>query len=149
MSRKRTRRKVYDLVNPITRAMEGASTTPDKLLNDLRIRELASLDAFARGAAGEQEFYDMNALVGLTREFAKRGVGPEALDACDRASVALQADWERHQATGRWGTTGPGLQAYREVYEFHDLQRQSASRAEYEEVIRKVTARVRFAKPEA
>lgn len=46
MTRKHCRRKVYPLVNPIARAMEGAAITPDNLLDKLRLQELSAIDAF-------------------------------------------------------------------------------------------------------
>lgn len=51
MTRKHCRRKVYPLVNPIARAMEGAAITPDNLLDKLRLQELSAIDAFTRGKA--------------------------------------------------------------------------------------------------
>jgi len=74
-------------------------------------------------------------------------VGPEALEACDRAVVAMDQDMERFRQTGKMGTTGQGLQAYRDVFQYHDLQRQSIARSEYEKYINKCISRLRFGKP--
>lgn len=147
--RKRTKRKVYALVNPLAHAIEGATITPEALLNQLRVRELAAIDAFTRGGAGEQEWHDINAMVGICRMMANNGVGPEAIEACDRAEAALRSDWNRYEATGKMGTSGGGLTAYREAFEYHDLQRQSVSRSEYERHIRAAINKVKFSKANA
>lgn len=144
--RKRTKRKVRPLINTVSYVMEGVRITTDKLLDQLRIRELAAIDAFTRGMAGEQEWHDINAMVGITRMMAKNRVGPEAIPACDQASDALQADWNRYKVTGKMGTSGAGLQAYRDTFRYHDLQRQSVSRAEYERHIQAATKKVNFIK---
>lgn len=44
--------------------------------------------------------------------------------------------------------SGPGLQALRDLYEYHDLQRQSISRSEYEKWIRTAENRTRSKAPE-
>lgn len=79
---------------------------------------------------------------------ARIGIGPEALTACEAAQTALMDAQQRFERTGRMGITGPGLQALRDVYEYHDLQRQSVSRAEYEKAIVTTMQRVRGKAPE-
>lgn len=46
-------------------------------------------------------------------------------------------------ATGRMGTTGTGLQAFRGLFEVHDLQRSSVQRSDYEKLIAKSMSRIR------
>lgn len=147
--RKRTKRKVYALVNPLAHAIEGATITPEAQLNQLRVRELAAIESFTRGVAGEPEWHDLNAMVGICRVMANKGIGPEAIEACDRAEEALRSDWNRYAATGKMGTSGTGLAAYRDAFAFHDLQRQSVSRAEYERHIRAAVNKVKFSKEKA
>lgn len=50
--KKRTRRKVWALVNPVQHAIDGAVITPQKLLDELRMLELAHLAAMRDGTAG-------------------------------------------------------------------------------------------------
>lgn len=144
--RKRTRRKVYGLINPITMAIEGAAISQEHRLNQLRVRELAAIDNFSRGKATEGDWHDVKALTSLCEHMAKSGIGPEALEDCERATSALKEDWSRYEKTGMMGTTGPGLQAYRSVFEYHDLQRQSVARSEYEKHIQATINRIRFVK---
>lgn len=80
---------------------------------------------------------------------ARDGVGrDEVLPACARAQEHLIDAARRFERTGKMGTTGPGLTSFRELYEFHDLQRQSVSRSEYEKAIKNATNRLRSRAPE-
>jgi len=45
------------------------------------------------------------------------------------------------------GTTGPGLQAMRDLFEYHDLQRSSISRGEYERHIQSAINAIRSKAP--
>lgn len=143
MSRKRCVRKVWALVNPVEYAISGASITPRKALDQLLARELASLDAFARGRAGMPEWQDMANLNNITQTLAGMGVGYEAMPDCHKAEEGLIDAARRFQETGRMGLTGPALQALRDVTEWHDLQRSSIPRSKYEEAIRLTAARIK------
>lgn len=135
--RKRTKRKVYALVNVIQHAMEGAALVDGKPLEDLRTRELLALEAFRSGTATPNDWRSISAMVNIAEVMAKKGVGPEAIEVCREAELQLLDDHVRFEKTGKMGTTAGGLTAYREVYEYHDLQRTSISRAEYERWIKK------------
>jgi len=144
--RKKSNRKVRPLMNPITLAIEGAAIATQSSLNALRARELSGIDAFARGQATEVEWDDILAMLCICEDMAKAGIGPEALEACQRGREHLAADKARFLQTGRMGTTGPGLQAYRDVFEYHDIQRQSIARSEYEKYIQKSINKVKTRK---
>ncbi len=146
--RKHTKRRIYELVNPIKHAMEGAAFTSQQHLDALRIRELAAIEAFAKGQATVREWHEMTAMLNLAEMMAKRGIGPEVLVACQKAQEALIEAQQRFEKTKRMGTTGVGLQALRDLYEFHDLQRQSVARSEYESAIKAMTNRIRSKAPE-
>lgn len=145
--RKKTRRKVYSLINPIKHAIEGAAITAEKDLDQLRLRELDSIHAFSQGRATVGDWHNVNAILGLCETMANAGVGPEALEACAAGQEALIDAKLRYDRTKRMGTTGAGLQAFRDLYEFHDLQRQCVSRSEYERFIRLATARMKSHAP--
>jgi hypothetical protein len=147
--KKRTRRKVYALINPITYVIEGVRVATDDALDQLRIRELSAIDNLTHGCATEVDFYNIKAMIGICRTMALGGIGIEAAEACKLASEYQAQDKQRFDLTGRMATTGPGLQAYRDVFEYHDLQRQSISRAEYERFIQAEIKKVKFTKEPA
>lgn len=141
--KKRCIRKVWAKVNPIQHAIEGASITPQRQLDRLRVRELAAIDAFTRGAASLADWRDLTNMLNLCETMARQGIGPEALPVCADAQSQLIEAAHRFERTGRMGTTGPGIQSLRTLYEYHYLQRQSISRAEFERMIRLTSARIK------
>lgn len=141
--RKQTRRKVYQLVNPISYAIDGASITPDDILDKLRQRELTSIEAFRMGKADLADWQMINDMANLCEVMAKSGIGPEALEAAERTHEYLLEAYHRYNKTKRMGTSGLGLVAFRDCYEYHDLQRQSVSRSVYEEMLRKTMNQIR------
>lgn len=141
--KKRCMRKVWPLINPIEHAIQGASITPKFVLDQLQLRELSTLEAFARGGAGLQEWHDMAAVNNLTQTLASLHIGAEALPDCEKAEAALIEAAARYQATGRMGLSGPGLQALREVIAWHDAQRSSIARSVYERAIKLTHAWIR------
>lgn len=146
--RKRTRRKIYSLVNPIDFVLDGISYTPQQDLDKLRLAELACIDQFARGAATVQQWHEMTQMLNLCEVMARLGIGPEALEACGRAQKWLIDAKERYQRTKRMGMTGEGLQSLRDLFAYHDLQRQSVCRADYEKAIMTTVQRIKSKAPE-
>ena len=145
--RKKKYRKVYSLVNPIVHAIEGAAVTDEKTLDYLREKELKAIEAFRTGAAGEQDWRVISEFCNLAESMACDGIGPEALAATNAAQEALKEAHERFVRTGKMGTTGPGLTAFKDAYEYHDLQRQSVGRSVYEKHIELVTNKIRSKSP--
>jgi hypothetical protein len=141
--RKRCNRKVWSKVNPISYAIEGAAITPRAELDKIMAVELTALDAFTRGQARMQEWYDLAALNNITQTMAGQGIGREALESAHRAETALIEAAERFQRTGRMGLSGEGIKALRDVIEYHDLQRSSISRGEYEKALVLTANRIR------
>jgi hypothetical protein len=145
MTRKATRRKHWELIDPIKHAIAGACITSNSHLDKLRIRELAAIDAFSKGCATLQNWQDMADLMNISETMGLSGIGPEALPACEAVQDMLQHSATRFEATGKMGTTGPGLQALRDLYEYSDLQRTSIPRSEYEKMIQKTVNRLKNA----
>lgn len=141
--RKQCKRKVWALVNPINHVLEGIATTPKEYLDRLRIRELAAIESFRTGSATLQDWTDISNMMNLTEVMAKNGVGIEALEVCQQAQSALIESAHRYEQTKKMGTTGQGLQAMRELFEYHDLQRASISRGEYEKHIQATINRIK------
>lgn len=143
MSRKKCKRKVWTLVNPILHAVAGAAISPRSDLDQLLIRELSSLDAFTSGHATLKHWQDLAAVNNLAQTLAGKGIGIEVMEVAHRAETALIDAADRFQRTGKFGLTGEGIKAIRELIELHDLQRSSISRAEYERAIALTVARVK------
>lgn len=148
MSRKRTIRRHWALLNPIQHAIEGCAITPDAALSNLKLRELSSLDAMVHGRGGLQEWSDISAAMNLCETMARGGVGPEALPYCQTVEKDLIAAARRYESTGAMGLTATGIEATRAMLEYHDLQRKSISRGEYERFIQTTANRIRSHAPE-
>lgn len=133
--RKRCKRKVYALVNPIEYAIEGARFASDDRLDKLRALELSAIDAFARGQASIHDWHAICQMMNLAEVMAKAGVGPEVLEDAMIVQSHLIDAKARFERLGRMGTTGSGLQSFRNLYSLHDLQRMSISLSEYERFI--------------
>ena len=146
--RKQTRRKVYRLVNPISYAIEGATITPEDILDKLRHRELTSIEAFRMGKADLADWKMINDMANLCEVMAKSGIGPEALEAAERTHEYLLEAYHRYNKTKRMGTSGLGLVAFRDCYEYHDLQRQSISRSVYEQMLTRTMNQIRSKSPD-
>lgn len=144
MSRKQCRRKIWSTtINPVAHAIAGACITPEAEIAALHTRELSALEAMTHGRGGLQEWYDLNAALTLCESAARMGIGPEALPVCHEATSELLDAAKRFEATGRMGLTATGIKVIRDVLEYHDLQRRSISRSEYEAVIRKSKAAIK------
>lgn len=140
--RKKKYRKVYQLINPIQHAIEGAAVTDQALLDKLRAGELTSVEAFRTGHATVEDWRRICDVCNLCQSMAADGIGPEAMDAVQRCEAALIDAHERYMRTGKMGTTAQGLTAFRDVYEYHDLQRQSVARSVYERHLRSVKNKI-------
>jgi hypothetical protein len=148
MSRKRCNRRKYALVNPIEFAITGACVTSDKALQALSFRELAAIDAFRTGKARAQEWCDLADMLNIAETLSREGIGPEAMPDVEAAQKALAEAHERHHIEGRaLLLRGPELQALRDAWEFHDLQRRSIPRATYERAIELTHRRIQSAGP--
>lgn len=135
--RKQTRRKVWKLINPLEHVLEGIVVTPESELDKIRLRELGAIEAFAKGHATLVEWHEMAAMLNVSEYLASIGVGIEVAEVCRGVEAHLIEAANRYQRTQKMGLSGMGLQSLRELYEFHDIQRQSITRAEYEQSIRK------------
>lgn len=147
MSRKKCIRKHWALVNPVAHVLEGIQVTPSDRLDQLRLLELSAIEAFAKGMAVKSEWDALADMVNIAETMASGGVGPEVLEACARAQEGLDEARERYGRTKRLGMSGPAIQAMRDLHAYHDLQRTSISRGEYEKFIGMTANRIRSAHP--
>jgi hypothetical protein len=135
--RKRTKRKMWNLIDPVVHAMVGAAITPRKTLDKLRFLEYSALDAITKGMGTIQDWRTLVDVLNLSEVMAKAGVGPEVLPVCQKAQEALHKAAMRYQETMRMGLDGEGIQALRELLEYADLQQASISRSEFEKYVKK------------
>jgi hypothetical protein len=146
--KKQTRRKIYDTsINPITHAITGAAITDEKILKLLLDKEVASLNAFKNGSATKDDWDSINTVSALAESMASAGIGPEVMVFVKIAEMHLLDARRRFEELGKMGSTGPGLQSFQDIIEYHELQRQSVSRSEYERHIKRVTDMVRSRSP--
>ena len=136
--KKRTRRKIYPLVNPITHAIEGACITDEATLSKLRTTELQAIDAFRRGVATQQHWHELNEMASIAELMARSGVGIEVLAVAKYAETHLKEAVFRYRETGVMSFKGLGVITLKDLQEYHDLQRQSVSRGEYWLFIKKM-----------
>jgi len=142
--RKQTRRKIWDTtINPITHAIVGASITDDESLEVLRKKENGSLEAFRNGAAKPQDWNNINAVVQLAESMAAANIGPEVMVHVKIAEMHLLDAHQRYMRIGKMGATGPGLQSFQDIIEYHELQRTAVARSVYERHIKRVTDMIR------
>jgi hypothetical protein len=146
--RKQTRRKIWDTtINPITHAMMGASITDEESLEILRKKENGSMEAFRNGAATPHDWNNINAVVQLAESMAAANIGPEVMVHVKIAEMHLIDAHDRYKRIGKMGSTGPGLQSFQDIIEYHELQRTAVSRSVYESHIKRVTDMIRSKSP--
>jgi len=135
--RKRTIRKQWVLLNPITHAIVGAAITHRERLDKLRLLEYAALDAITRGQGTVTDWRTLVDVLNLAEMMGKNGVGPEVLPICEKAQESLHKAAMRYQETMRMGLDGVGIQAIRDLIEYADLQQSSIPRSDFEKYIEK------------
>ncbi len=148
MSRKACRRKVRPVcLDPVTLAIQGASFTPEDKLNQLRMFELGQIDAIAKGVGTLTDLRYITDLINVCETMASMGIGPEAMQACVAAEQALLGIMKRFEKWKKLEATADQVEAFREVFRFHDAQRCAVTRGEYERAIQKTVDRIRSAHP--
>ena len=137
MTRKKTKRKHWNLIDPLTHAIVGAAVTQRDKLDQLRLLEYSALDAITKGQGTVQDWRTLVDVLNLSETMAKNGVGPEVLPICQKAQDSLHKAALRYQETMRMGLDGEGIKACRDLIEYADLQQSSISRSEFERWIQK------------
>ena len=135
--RKKCKRKVYNLVDPIEFAMRGAAFMKPEELQNLRIRELSCLESIVHGKGTLRDWVELAECINLTEVMATNGIGHEALEICRVAQEEMEVAYERFQRTGKMGLSGTGITAMREVMEYAALMQTSIPRSQFEQMIDK------------
>jgi len=132
---------------PVTHAIVGASITDEESLEILRKKENGSMEAFRNGAAAPHDWNNINAVVQLAESMAAANIGPEVMVHVKIAEMHLIDAHDRYKRIGKMGSTGPGLQSFQDIIEYHELQRTSVSRSVYESHIKRITDMIRSKSP--
>jgi hypothetical protein len=136
--RKKCRRKVWSTnIDTVGHAIAGAAISDGAALDKLRLCELSAIDAMTKGMGTTEDWRWLADVLNIAETMGKSGIGPEVLPYCEDAQKALLEAAERYQKTGKMGLSGQGIRAIKDVWEFHDIQRTSIARSEYEKMIRK------------
>jgi hypothetical protein len=133
--RKRTKRKVWNLIDPIQHGIVGAAITQRDKLNKLRMLEYSALEAMAKGKGTIHDWRVLVDVLNLSEMMGKGGVGPEVLPYCEKAQEGLHKAAIRYQETLNMGLDGQTIQACRDLIQFADLQQGSIARSEFERYI--------------
>ena len=142
--KKQCRRKVYQLINPIAMAIEGACITPQETLKTLTDKESEAIEAMMTGKGNLRYWQDLVDMNNVCQTMGRNGIGPECLVDCMMAEIELKAAAKRFEKTGKMGLTAVGIKSIQQVQEWHKLQRASVSRKEYERQIKKTLNKLRL-----
>lgn len=134
-------------MNPINYAIAGASITDQGSLEFLRDRENKSYEAMRKGEATKQDWNNIAAVCNLAESMADANIGPDVMVHKAIAEMHLKETKKRYMETGRMVSTGLALQAFKDILEYHDLQRASVARSVYEAHIKRVTDMIRSGSP--
>lgn len=135
--KKKCKRKVYPLLNSLAHGLAGAAVADSKSLDKLRLSELSAIDNMVHGRGTTEDWRWIADICNIAETMGKAGIGPEVLPYCDEVQKALLESAERYQKTGKMGLSGVGITKIKDLWAYHDLQRTSVARSEYERMIQK------------
>ena len=141
--RKKCHRKIWAKVNPIEHAITGAAITAEDKLDRLRMDELSAIESMVKGNATTGDWRVLVDMLNIAETMATNGIGIEVLAVCEIVQKEMEAAAHRYEKTRKMGLTGTGIRYLKELYEYHDLQRTSISRSEYERMIEKTINYIR------
>jgi hypothetical protein len=141
--RKRTKRKIWNLIDPIQHGIIGAAITQRDKLDKLRMLEYSALESITKGNGTIHDWRVLVDVLNLSEMMGKNGVGPEVLPICQTAQTSLHKAAMRYQETMQMGLDGEGIKACRDLIEYADLQQGSISRSEFERYIQKTKDYIR------
>jgi hypothetical protein len=141
--RKKTKRKHWNLIDPIQHGIIGAAITQRDKLDKLRMLEYSALDAITKGSGTVSDWRSLVDVLNLAEMMGRGGIGPEVLPVCEKAQKALHEAAIRFEKTKKLGLSGEGIVAIRELIEYADLQQGSISRSEFERYIQKTKDYIR------
>lgn len=123
--------------------MHGAAITPEDRLDKLRMHELSAIESMVKGHGIMDDWILLTNMSKIAETMARSGLGVEVLAVCKIVNVEMDATAHRYEKTRKIGLTGAGIRHIRDLFNFHDLQRKSISRSEYERMIEKTINQIR------
>lgn len=148
MSRKRCKRRVYAVKsNLVSHVIEGARSISEQKLNKIRLLELSQLEALATGKGTMTDLLGMRDMLNLSETMADHHIGREAKEACQKAQDAIISIMARMGQDKAISVLPGELEALRDLFAWHDAQRQAISVAEFERMLDKTLARMRSKHP--
>lgn len=145
--RKKCKRKIYRLVNPIEHAIYGASLLNAGQIDHEQQEERDAIEAFRTGTATLHHFHILIVMLNVAEHMAHNGIGPEVMPVAAQAHDHLVEVARRMERTGKLGMTGPALQNMRELQEWHYLQRTAITGREYKQQVNLVKAEIKGGSP--
>jgi hypothetical protein len=112
----------------------------DQLL-DLGLAIHNSIERMRLGMGVELDFHTIAALVNVSLVLCERGVGTEGMGCVQAAQDALVEILERQRRTGKWGFSGPEMQAINDCAHLHEQQIAIVSRRECRDAMLEVRRR--------
>lgn len=94
----------------------------DDQLRDLGMAIHTSIERLRLGLGEEIDFHTMAAMFNVSLVLCERGVGPEGMGCVQAAQDALVEILERNRRTGKWGFSGPEMQAINDCAHLHEQQ---------------------------
>lgn len=87
-----------------------------------------AIERLRTGCPVEDDFYALAVAANVSLILCERDVGPEHIDAIKAGQDALMGMLHRHRRTGRWGFSGPEMQAINVMVAIHEAQIASVPR---------------------
>ncbi|MDT3708138.1 MAG: hypothetical protein ROZ09_15050 [Thiobacillus sp.] len=124
------------------RALSMQHEMDDDQLLDLGLAIHNSIERMRLGMGVELDFHTIAALVNVSLVLCERGVGPEGMGCVQAAQDALVEILERQRRTGKWGFSGPEMQAINDCAHLHEQQIAIVPRRECRDAMLEVRRRV-------
>jgi len=126
----------------VAHAIIGACAINDEVLQDIRIRELSAIQSMQDHAGTEQDLYDVLALYSMSVVMAENGVGKfEVMPVCDQARTAIANLIKRFEKWGKFDARESEITILRELWDWHDAQRKSIPRSDYDKYLKLAMAK--------
>jgi hypothetical protein len=140
--RKQTRRKIWNLENPINIAMHKAGLVSLEKSQEIMDIEMDSLNRFRNGQADMHDWNILASLTNMAEIMSKDGIGTEVLEFSEAGQQALKRSATFYKKSGKFLLDATGITALQDLIEYAHLQRQSVSTGNMESYLKTIIGRV-------